>query len=194
MEQRSNPWGIAPTERTKWCCHPGRQAVRAGRDRVPLLRRLRRRLRLPAEARHRGPGHHPRRRRRLLGDSRQGREMLRRQPAPARQRVSSSTRWPRRTSQLFKEKGVTKVITQCPHCFSTLKNDYRQYGLELEVIHHSRAASTQLLAERQAEAEQAGDRAGQHRLPRLLLPGAPQRRLRRAPRGVIAGRHRQSPG
>ena len=39
--------------------------------------------------------------------------------------------------QLFKEKGITKVITQCPHCFTTLKNDYRQYGLELEVIHHS---------------------------------------------------------
>jgi len=37
----------------------------------------------------------------------------------------------------FIEHGVTKVITQCPHCFSTLKNDYRQYGLELEVIHHS---------------------------------------------------------
>ena len=32
---------------------------------------------------------------------------------------------------------MTKVITQCPHCFSTLKNDYRQYGLELEVVHHS---------------------------------------------------------
>jgi len=35
---------------------------------------------------------------------------------------------------LFREKGVTKVITQCPHCFTTLKNDYRQYGLELEVM------------------------------------------------------------
>lgn len=39
--------------------------------------------------------------------------------------------------QLFTEKRITKVITQCPHCFTTLKNDYRQYGLELEVIHHS---------------------------------------------------------
>ena len=38
---------------------------------------------------------------------------------------------------LFKKKGVTKVIAQCPHCFSTLKNDYRQYGLEVEVAHHS---------------------------------------------------------
>ncbi len=35
------------------------------------------------------------------------------------------------------EKGVKKIITMCPHCFSTLKNDYRQYGLNAEVIHHS---------------------------------------------------------
>jgi len=39
--------------------------------------------------------------------------------------------------KMFQERGVTKIITQCPHCFSTLKNDYRQYGLELEVVHHS---------------------------------------------------------
>jgi Fe-S oxidoreductase len=32
---------------------------------------------------------------------------------------------------------VTKVITQCPHCFHTLKNDYRQYGAAFEVVHHS---------------------------------------------------------
>jgi Fe-S oxidoreductase len=43
----------------------------------------------------------------------------------------------RQNVQLFREKRITKVITQCPHCFTTLKNDYRQYGLELEVIHHS---------------------------------------------------------
>jgi Fe-S oxidoreductase len=41
---------------------------------------------------------------------------------------------------------VTKVITQCPHCFNTLKNDYRQYGLELEVLHHSELLA-RLLAE-----------------------------------------------
>ena len=39
--------------------------------------------------------------------------------------------------EMFIEKGVSKIVTSCPHCFSTLKNDYRQYGLELEVIHHS---------------------------------------------------------
>jgi len=38
---------------------------------------------------------------------------------------------------LFKNKKVKKIITQCPHCYSTLKNDYKQYGLDVEVIHHS---------------------------------------------------------
>jgi Fe-S oxidoreductase/nitrate reductase gamma subunit len=36
------------------------------------------------------------------------------------------------------EAGVTKVITQCPHCFNTLKNEYPQFGGDYEVIHHSR--------------------------------------------------------
>ncbi len=39
--------------------------------------------------------------------------------------------------KLFEEKGIKKIITQCPHCYNTLKNDYRQYGVELEVIHHT---------------------------------------------------------
>jgi Fe-S oxidoreductase len=30
-----------------------------------------------------------------------------------------------------------KVLSHCPHCFTTLKNDYAQYGLELDVEHHS---------------------------------------------------------
>ena len=35
------------------------------------------------------------------------------------------------------ERGVEKVITQCPHCFNTLKNEYPQFGGDYEVIHHS---------------------------------------------------------
>jgi Fe-S oxidoreductase len=33
--------------------------------------------------------------------------------------------------------GVRKIITQCPHCFNTLKNEYPQLGGSYEVIHHS---------------------------------------------------------
>ena len=30
-----------------------------------------------------------------------------------------------------------KIVTQCPHCFTTLKNDYAELGADLEVVHHS---------------------------------------------------------
>ncbi|MFZ3383868.1 MAG: heterodisulfide reductase-related iron-sulfur binding cluster [Candidatus Methanoperedens sp.] len=39
--------------------------------------------------------------------------------------------------KIFNDKGIKKIITQCPHCYNTLKNDYRQYGVELEVVHHT---------------------------------------------------------
>jgi Fe-S oxidoreductase/nitrate reductase gamma subunit len=32
---------------------------------------------------------------------------------------------------------VRKIITQCPHCFNTLANEYPQFGGTYEVIHHS---------------------------------------------------------
>jgi Fe-S oxidoreductase len=33
--------------------------------------------------------------------------------------------------------GVKKIITQCPHCFNTLLNEYPQLGGHYEVVHHS---------------------------------------------------------
>jgi Fe-S oxidoreductase len=33
--------------------------------------------------------------------------------------------------------GVKKIITACPHCFNTLKNEYGQFGGGYEVIHHT---------------------------------------------------------
>ncbi|MBM3827624.1 MAG: 4Fe-4S dicluster domain-containing protein [Actinobacteria bacterium] len=33
--------------------------------------------------------------------------------------------------------GVKKIITQCPHCFNTLANEYPQLGGHYEVIHHT---------------------------------------------------------
>lgn len=38
--------------------------------------------------------------------------------------------------------GVTKIVTHCPHCLNTLKNEYPAFGGDFEVIHH-----TELLAE-----------------------------------------------
>jgi Fe-S oxidoreductase len=39
------------------------------------------------------------------------------------------------------EANVKRIVATCPHCFNTLGNEYRQLGLEVEVVHH-----TQLLA------------------------------------------------
>lgn len=39
--------------------------------------------------------------------------------------------------QLFDKYGIKKIVTHCPHCFSTFKNDYQQFDAELEVIHHT---------------------------------------------------------
>jgi Fe-S oxidoreductase/nitrate reductase gamma subunit len=32
---------------------------------------------------------------------------------------------------------VRKVVTSCPHCFNTFKNEYSRYGANFEVFHHS---------------------------------------------------------
>ncbi|HSO50775.1 MAG TPA: (Fe-S)-binding protein, partial [Acidimicrobiia bacterium] len=42
----------------------------------------------------------------------------------------------------FEEIGVSRVITQCAHCFNTIANEYSQFGGNYDVVHHS-----QLLAE-----------------------------------------------
>ena len=36
---------------------------------------------------------------------------------------------------------MQKIITQCPHCFNTLKNEYPQLGGNYEVVHHSQLLS-----------------------------------------------------
>ena len=46
----------------------------------------------------------------------------------------------------FKQQGVLKVITHCPHCLNSLKNEYPEFGVYLEVIHHSELLET-LIAE-----------------------------------------------
>ncbi len=37
----------------------------------------------------------------------------------------------------LKKYNITKIFTACPHCFNQLKNEYKDYGLEISVQHHS---------------------------------------------------------
>jgi len=33
--------------------------------------------------------------------------------------------------------GITKIVSACPHCFNTIKNEYPELGGHFEVIHHT---------------------------------------------------------
>lgn len=39
--------------------------------------------------------------------------------------------------ETLKKYNVKKVVTACPHCMNTLKNEYSAFGIELEVTHHT---------------------------------------------------------
>ncbi|HJV64721.1 MAG TPA: (Fe-S)-binding protein [Geomonas sp.] len=136
MEQRSNPWGIAPSERGKWASLLGERSFKPGETEYLFFvgcagsfdsraKQITVALASILDAAGVSWG--------ILGkdeiccgDSvrRLGNEYV-------------FDKMARGNVQLFQEKGVKRIVTQCPHCFSTLKNDYRQYGLELEVLHHS---------------------------------------------------------
>lgn len=42
----------------------------------------------------------------------------------------------------LKQYSFKKIITSCPHCFNTLKNEYPQFGGAYQVIHHSELLAT----------------------------------------------------
>jgi len=136
MEQRSNPWGIAPSERTKWHSTLEVKPYQAGETEYLFYvgcagafdsrsKHVTVALATILDAAGVSWGILGKDEK-CCGDSvrRLGNEYV-------------FDRMARANVALFKERKITKVITQCPHCFSTLRNDYRQYGLELEVIHHS---------------------------------------------------------
>jgi Fe-S oxidoreductase len=62
-------------------------------------------------------------------------------------------------AETFKEYKVKKVVSTCAHCFNTLKNEYKEFGVELEVVHH-----TQLLNRlvREGKLTPVRDGAGAH--------------------------------
>ncbi|MFZ9015618.1 MAG: heterodisulfide reductase-related iron-sulfur binding cluster [Ilumatobacteraceae bacterium] len=50
--------------------------------------------------------------------------------------------------------GVKKIITQCPHCFNTLMNEYPQLGGHYEVVHHTQLLE-QLIADGRLDVSRA---------------------------------------
>jgi Fe-S oxidoreductase len=50
--------------------------------------------------------------------------------------------------ELFNSKNVQAIITQCPHCFNTLKNEYPVFGGNYRVLSHSQVISELLHSKR----------------------------------------------
>ncbi len=136
MEQRSNPWGIAPSDRTKWMADLNVKPFEAGKTEylfyVGCFGSFDARAKQVTVAITKildaagvswgilGKDE------KCCGDSlrRLGNEYV-------------FDRMARENIKQYQDKGVTKIITECPHCFTVLKNDYPQYGAKFEVIHHT---------------------------------------------------------
>jgi len=145
IEGRSNPWGIAPTERGKWAAHMDVPVFVAGATEYLFFvgcagafdsRQKQVTVALASVLTAAGISWG------ILGKEEKC-------CGDSLRRLGNEFAFDRNAKEnvtMFQEKGVRKIITQCPHCFSTLKNDYRQFGVDLEVIHHSQLLE-RLLAE-----------------------------------------------
>lgn len=61
--------------------------------------------------------------------------------------------------QILNGYGVKKIVTACPHCFNTLKNEYPSLGGTYEVIHHS-VFLQQLIDKGKIKVKEGGDFKG----------------------------------
>jgi len=190
MEQRHNPWGIAPAERTKWTAEAEVKPFEAGTTEYLLFvgcagafdaRNRRTTLALAKILSAAGVSWG------ILGKD----ELC---CGDSLRRLGNEYVFDRMATEnvrLFTEKGVKKIITQCPHCFSTLKNDYRQYGAELAVYHHSQVIYN-LITEGRLKMEKTVE------LGNLLFHDScylgRHNQIYEAPRGVVASATGKTPG
>ncbi|MEI6125346.1 MAG: (Fe-S)-binding protein [Pseudomonadota bacterium] len=136
-EQRSNPWGIAPSDRAKWAAElnvpvlsdgvkaeylfyvgcAGAFDSRARQVTVAMTKIL--------NAAHISWG--------ILGNEEKccGDSLRRLGNEYVFEKMAQEN------IAALKKYGIQKIITYCPHCYSTLKNDYKQFGVDFEVVHHT---------------------------------------------------------
>lgn len=61
--------------------------------------------------------------------------------------------------QVLNGYGVKKIVTACPHCFNTLKNEYPELGGHYDVIHHTQLLQ-QLINEGRIKMKEGGSFKG----------------------------------
>jgi Fe-S oxidoreductase len=67
-------------------------------------------------------------------------------------------------AEVLKETKAKKVVSTCAHCFNTLKNEYAEFGVELEVVHHTQLLNRLVREGRLTPVAQNGNGNG-HRRP-----------------------------
>ena len=141
MENQGNPWGMNQGERGDWAKGlDGVTVVDPGEPldhRVPLLGRLRRLVRRQEQEGHPGDGQAA-----ASGPASTSPSSARARCAPATRPGASGNEYlfqmlAMPNIEMLNGMGVRKIITQCPHCFNTLKNEYPQLGGNYEVVHHT---------------------------------------------------------
>ena len=137
MERQSNPWGIANDQRMDWANglevptiedNPDPEYILwvgcAGAFDSRIIKQTRAMVKIlqTAGVDYAVLGHQEG----CTGDpaKRAGNEML--YQAMAEQNIET-----------LKSVNAKKVVTSCPHCLHTLKNDYPQFGGNFEVVHHT---------------------------------------------------------
>jgi Fe-S oxidoreductase len=143
LENKGNPWNMSPTARMDWAKGLPFEVKQVGTDVESLDEvewlfwvgcagayedRAKKTTRAVAELLHEAGVSFA-----VLGDAetctgdparRAGNEFVFQQLALQNAEVLTETR-------------ARKVVSTCAHCFNTLKNEYSQLGLELEVVHHT---------------------------------------------------------
>ena len=120
METQSNPWGVGAGEARRLgrrARHPDdRRQARRG---VPLLRRLRRRVRRSQQEDHAGVREAAQEGGRRLRHPRQGGARATARPRAASATSTSTRRMAQMCVETLNGYNVKKIIVNCPHCFNT---------------------------------------------------------------------------
>ena len=134
LENKGNPWSHEPARpdglgQGSGLRGPGGRRGRRGpqRGRVPVLGRLRRRVRRPGQEDHPGGGRaaaHRRREYAVLGNG----ETCTGDPARRAGNEFVFQQLAMENAETLTEAKATKIVTACAHCLNTLKNEYPQLG------------------------------------------------------------------
>ncbi len=138
VERSSNPWGKAQSERADWAADLGVRILEPGETAPEYLywvgcassfdERARKTAEATATLLQRAGVDFA-----ILGP----REACTGDPARRMGNEYVFQAFAEQNVETLNAAGVRKIITNCPHCFNTLGNEYPDFGGDYEVIHHS---------------------------------------------------------